>query len=385
MCNFTILLMINYLELLSLSSIKRWLAIITQIPYSAQRSFEILLSKAVKVIIFFTLPFMLYIPQAYANSDPVINIWYGSSQVFGQIGNPQKWVNILGNVTDEDGIASLVYSLNGDTELPLTIGPDNPRLDAEGDFNIEIDITDLIAGTNQVVITARDNLGYQSSETIEAHYVDGKIWPRKYKIDWSAVHNIQEVVQIVDGYWILEGNSVRSVVKGYDRLIAIGDMVWDNYEVTVPITIHSHAVSYGVGILLRWIGHYDWDGSQPRWGWFPIGALGWFRNGKLVLQGGGTSLHMEDNSFTLTPGDCYMFKMRVEKIPGQGFRYSFKIWEDGLIEPSKWNLVGQEDTGDLRNGSILLVSHRVDANFGPVSVRPINTAAVVPIILLLAE
>jgi len=377
--------MINYLELLSLSSIKRCLVIVTQIPYSAQRSFEILLSKAVKVIIFVTLPFMLYITQAYADSNPVINIWYGASQVFGQIGNPQKWVNILGKVTDEDGIASLVYSLNGDIELPLTIGPDDRRLDAEGDFNIEIDITDLIAGTNLVVITAKDDLGYQSSETVEVEYVDGKVWPRTYKIDWSATQNIQEVVQIVDGYWILEGNSIRSIARGYDRLIAIGDMVWDNYEVTVPITMHSHGVSYGVGILLRWIGHYDWDGSQPRWGWYPIGALGWFRNGKLVLQGGGTSLHIEDDSFTLTPGDCYIFKMRVEKIPEQGFKYSFKIWKDGLTEPSKWNLLGQEDTGDLQNGSILLVSHWVDASFGPVSVRPINTAAVVPIILLLAE
>jgi len=48
----------------------------------------------------------------------------------------------------------------------------------------------------------------------------------------------------------------------YDRLIAMGDMTWDDYEVTVPITMHGIAPSgYAsssnnpiVGILMRWTG-----------------------------------------------------------------------------------------------------------------------------------
>ena len=40
---------------------------------------------------------------------PVIDIWYGTSQVFGNPGLAQRWVNILGNVSDPDGIQDLTY------------------------------------------------------------------------------------------------------------------------------------------------------------------------------------------------------------------------------------------------------------------------------------
>jgi len=62
-----------------------------------------------------------------------INIWYGSHQVFGHIGIPQQWINILGNVSDPDGVDSLTYSLNGGPELPLSMGPDTRRLESEGE------------------------------------------------------------------------------------------------------------------------------------------------------------------------------------------------------------------------------------------------------------
>ncbi|MCK5086911.1 MAG: DUF1349 domain-containing protein, partial [Melioribacteraceae bacterium] len=46
-------------------------------------------------------------------SPPVIDVWYGDNQNFGQLGNPQSWINILGRVTDDISVASLSYSLNG--------------------------------------------------------------------------------------------------------------------------------------------------------------------------------------------------------------------------------------------------------------------------------
>ena len=91
-------------------------------------------------------------------SEPVIDIWYGANQSFGQIGNPQLMINILGNVSDPDGVSSLVYSLNNGPEVPLSIGPDNWRLDEPGDFNVDIQDFDLLDGTNQLVITATDTL-----------------------------------------------------------------------------------------------------------------------------------------------------------------------------------------------------------------------------------
>ena len=46
-------------------------------------------------------------------NQPVFNVWYGDNQTFGQLGIPQQWVNILGNVSAPSGIASASYTLNG--------------------------------------------------------------------------------------------------------------------------------------------------------------------------------------------------------------------------------------------------------------------------------
>ena len=96
-------------------------------------------------------PIVYYEPPVVDEIDapaaPVINVWYGSTQNFGQTGNPQRWINILGNVTDA---TSLTYSLNGGAFKPATIGSiasSNPaRLSAVGDFNIELATSDLNNG-----------------------------------------------------------------------------------------------------------------------------------------------------------------------------------------------------------------------------------------------
>ena len=67
-----------------------------------------------------------------------------------------------------------------------------------------------------------------------------------YTAHWGSAVNVQDVVQIVDGKWVLGNdtgvgpvNSVRTQQIGYDRLFVIGDISWDNYEVLIPITVHS--------------------------------------------------------------------------------------------------------------------------------------------------
>jgi len=182
----------------------------------------------------------------------------------------------------------------------------------------------------------------------------------------------------------LEADSIRPVVLGYDRLVAIGDMdvSWDDYEVAVPITIHgiNPAVTWqspGVGILMRWDGHYDWVGGQPTIGWYPMGALGWYRwrddtlGDRLMMIGNHGTLIAEDTSGRKLAYDVrYIFKMRVETIPDQGGLYSLKVWEEGQPEPSEWDLVAQERLSDPQNGSLLLLTHHVDASFGDVTVVP---------------
>ena len=137
-------------------------------------------------------------------SLPVINVWYGPNQTFGTIGQPQAEVNILGRVTDPDGISSLTYSLNNGTEQPLAIGPDGLRLWGDGDFNVDIAYSDLQTGANSVAITATDTLGNEATETVSVSYPGVNVWPRSYSIDWSTVSSINDVAQVTDGLWFID-------------------------------------------------------------------------------------------------------------------------------------------------------------------------------------
>jgi hypothetical protein len=327
-------------------------------------------------------------------NGPAIEVWYGPFQVFGQNGVPQRWVDILGNVADPAGVANLTYSLNGGPQTPLSRGPDRKRLEKNGDFNIEIDLASLTVGSvNNVVITATDTLGNTSTANVVIRYEGGSIWPLPYFIDWSSVSEMRQVCQIVNGQWTIESGTIRPVVTGYDRLVAIGDIGWGDYEVTVPITIHRFdpGKTGGVGIVLRWDGHESWGSEQPNTGWYPLGAYGYYENTyrtkkgtyspRLLIRGGNTGkvLAQDASSLTIELGVPYVFKMRVETVPILGPRYSLKVWKEGLPEPAQWNLTAQQSFADPMNGSMVLVSHHADASFGDVAVVP-ATDTIAPVV-----
>jgi len=332
-----------------------------------------LLSAGLGLVMFATLPAI----PAQAQDSPVIDVWYGTTQQFGHIGAPQPWANVLGHVSDANGISSLIYTLNGGPNVDLTVGPDNRRLQSSGDFNIDLATADLLDGPNEVVITAVDNdsPSYQTVVTVTVDYdlAGGNVWPLPYSVDWSTVTTIEEVAQVVDGLWELTpGGAVRTTIPGYDRLIAMGDMSWDDYEVTVPITLHSAPSNLGTGILLRWNGHTDYpiSGTQPKSGYLPLGAICWYRSGRLELYGNDGDI-LATSSRTLSLDVAYMFKARVETIPGVGGLYSLKVWEEGQPEPSGWDITGQEQLTDPQAGSMMLISHQADASFGNVTINPV--------------
>ena len=129
-----------------------------------------------------------------STGNSVIDTWYGLNQSIGNIGQPQTFANVLGNVSDPDGIASLSYTLNGGPSRQLTIGPDGLRLDLAGDFNVDLNRADLTEGNNLVEITAIDNGGSETSTTVNLNYSGLTSWPEAYQIDWSQTSSIQDVV-----------------------------------------------------------------------------------------------------------------------------------------------------------------------------------------------
>ena len=310
------------------------------------------------------------------NTLPVIDVWYSLYQPFGYLGIPQQWINILGNVSDSDGISSLTYTLNGGSQQPLSIGPDTRRLAFDGDFNIEIDWASLIDGVNDIAITATDNLNNTTVENITVDFTTN-VWPTPYTINWDSVTTIQDVAQVVDGKWALVPGGVRIVEVDYDRVLAVGDLVWDDYEITVPFTMHAidpsgfqwPSVSPGFGITFRWTGHTDNPVvcPQPHCGWLPSGAGAWYDaggNGPLLLDG------QEDPNILLAFDVRYIWKMRVETTQS-GNLYSLKVWEDGTNEPATWNLTRLRSSGDVSNGSIIFIAHHVDLTIGDINIVPI--------------
>jgi hypothetical protein len=232
------------------------------------------------------------------------------------------------------------------------------------------------------------------------------MWALPYVIEWQTTSSIQESAQVVDGRWALEAGGIRPLDLGYDRLVAVGDMSWTDYEIIVPITIHRFDPSGeqppgngpGVGVLVRWEGHYVWGKDhplrrwwlrdlrywrkrreQPRRGWWPLGALGWYRwsrefGYRLSILGNRAALIAEDTSGRkLQLGVRHVFKMQVETREGRTSLYRLKVWQEGAPEPPRWDLCGAGPQGELSCGSALLVAHHADASFGDVSVVPIDT------------
>jgi len=312
---------------------------------------------------------------------PNIDVWYGPYQVFGQAGVPQRFINILGKVSDADGLASLTYSLGAAAPLPLAVGPDNARLESAGDFNVEIAYLGLPAGVSEVTLRAVDGLGNETVEVVEIEYIDNVDTPETYSIDWSGVSDVSEVAQIVDGKWSLSSEGVRVVEPGYDRLIAVGDLDWVDYEATVEFTLNAPADPVDapiVGLAMRWTGHFDWDGKQPRRGWHPLGALlayTWTTDPPytgLVRWGSNGS---KSGVIGLTPepsvGIPHILKMRGETLPSGDVEYSLKMWPIGQAEPAAWGITYVTNIPPV-SGSLLLVAHHLEVTFGDIAIVPVG-------------
>lgn len=321
----------------------------------------------------------------YAKTPTVVTFWYGNNAIFGKIGTPQRCVNILGNVTDPVGIDSVYYRLNGGAPVMLSLGPDSRRLQRPGDFNIDIPYGVLPPGASTLVLTTKNTFGERKDSTITVRDSSKAVWPLPYAVAMTSAKSLTDSVQIVDGRWAVNSGFAQIAERGYDRLIAIGDTTWKDYEITAKLKVtgmDSSFVAYSspsngpaIAFLMRWVGHTNnpVPGMQPLEGYLPLGAfaaLSWTTVNAQKWELFGNNLVLKDTKTSpfLEFDTLYYFKMQVTTIPGQGGFYRFKAWKASQQEPSVWMLNAQESLADPQNGSVLLVAHHVSCSVDHVSV-----------------
>lgn len=316
--------------------------------------------------------------------NPIV-FWYGPVQRFGHLGQAQRWINILGSIAEPEQVASATFAINGGVERPLTLGSDLHRLAEPGDFNAELLWDEVEPGDNSLVVRAIKKSGQPYSASLQLTVEKDRTWPLPYAIDFSAVANLQDVVQIVDGLWRLAADGVRTARPYYDRVLSIGDESWTNYETTLRLTLHGFTPptpgppTYNVthlGVAMRWRGHHN-DDLQPRRKWYPLGAQGEFllKEDLTTCQWRILFDHPKDKPPQYAAGhnrpmlgQPMYLKTQIATMPDGRSRYRFKQWQDGTPEPMAWDVEGFA-ADDYSSGSLCLVPHNSDVTFHSVRVE----------------
>jgi hypothetical protein len=277
------------------------------------------------------------------------------------------------------------------------VGPDGLRLRGEGDFNAEIPTSALCEGENEVVLTAVDVSGRRTTCVITIDYTTGRHWPLPYAIDWENVDSIPDVVQIVDGRWRhapagAAGGppaGIRPEHAAYDRLVTLGDVTWQDYQLRVTATIHGFAdqpppyegLAGGLGLLFRWSGHPA-DGNQPSREWRPNGAIGWYRARWEDQPARTRCLNISDavvvdealvetGPLELDLERRYVYEFSVRSRPGATSQYTYRVWPEDDPHRLLCDLVATGRAGEAPRGSILIIALYCDVTIGNLRVDPL--------------
>lgn len=318
-----------------------------------------------------------------------VDLWYGPKQRVADRGLAQRWFNVLGRVSDPAQVESFTGRVDDRAPVRLNLGPDDHRLIAAGDFNMDIDLHGLCAGDHIVELEAVYADGERATESLILTIGTRETTEPEIEIDWQSCGIPNEDAQVVDGRWEVNGRYVTTREIGYDRLIAIGDMRWRDYEVRVPIVVHaiesraysSPSVHTGVGIVMRWKGHSRWsaDGratGQPRFGPVPYGTIAWWttwpdERGECLTFFDVDLRPVEITPFRLDINVPYVFCAQATTDTDESSRFRLKVWPEAETEPASWEITTLAPPNALETGSLVLGAHETAASFGPVTVRPI--------------
>ncbi|NMC54502.1 MAG: hypothetical protein GYA48_12790 [Chloroflexi bacterium] len=321
-------------------------------------------------------------------NPPEIDFWYDDAPlVFAGSGLAQNQINVLGNVRDPNGVASLYYRLNEGVETFLSVGPDLRRLENPGDFNIDLMADQLKVGENSLTLYAWDGAGNKAEKVLEFDYQPQEAM-MPLELTWNQVKNIPQVAMIVDGEWQLTPEGLSNIASGYDRLIAVGDRKWQDYDVSMQFRLDDidpsgweyPSGSPAVGVILRWQGHSDYPkaGWQPQSGWLPMGAITWIRwdddkqGAEIQIMEGveGTVVAREEFAPEPKTGDWYLLHAQVETDASGDSWYRISIWPDGENEPADWMLESQFPS--LAKGSVVILAHEVKVTVEKIFVYPLT-------------
>lgn len=327
------------------------------------------------------------------DGDGAIEIWHGTQGPFGELGRSQPQFNIIGSASDPDGVSEVRYLPPGAEEPVVAgLGPNGRRLVSARSFVLEVPASSVGSGAN-IPVTVVDDTGDTTSIQIPITDADANAADLPLILDWrpepESGDTIDDFADVIDGRWRLSNGEVVTDEVGYDRLVAIGDTSWTDYEVLVPIVVDDvadilgpNSNAPGVGIIMRWNGHnvLSGDGPQPLQGFrafddqpTPFGAISWFRFG-----GVGGRFQLVDHQNSVRAADPGQFPegvrhwLRAQVVTEDDGRsvYRAKMWQAGEREPDDWVLefTTVNDGQEPDSGSLLLVAHEVDARFGRVTV-----------------
>ncbi|MEM9202365.1 MAG: hypothetical protein AAGC53_11915 [Actinomycetota bacterium] len=333
-----------------------------------------------------------------ASEGAFIESWYGDDITVNRALHPQRWINITGQVAAPGAILDVGYQLNGGPFTPISIGPGNPRLQNQGDFNIELDLAIVPDGQHIVDIIVR-TIGQTTTHRVDLEVLDeGVPDGAPIEIIWSDVESFDDRndVAVIDGRWEItdEGLLVEPSYAGYERLVGVGGTGLVNYEVTADVTVNSYhvpaeeaRVQPAVGMIVRWTGHNQRSQiAQPRLGFVPnreglvpAGAFAYWRvnnvdngRGRFVLHGHDYATEASSTGRELSLGTQYRMKVVVEAELNGETTYSYKIWipeiEDEPPRGLSFTTVPGEDSPD--NGGVVLVAHQASVLWENVTITP---------------